>query len=199
MHSLIKAHPLATLIVLTDNGLEANHIHFFLSENEVEFGVLRGHVARANLAWQNFKPECEALIVFSGEQNYITPSWYPTRMDTGKVVPTWNYTAVHAYGNLQIKQETSWIRRHLEQLTSRYESSIDGNWKVSDAPDDFIGRLMETIVGIEIPISRLEGKWKVSQNQPEQNRDGVVQGLRGLAGAECPMAGLVEAYKYNEG
>jgi transcriptional regulator len=194
MHNLINAHSLATLIVLTDQGLEANHIPFFLSE-EGEFGILRGHVARANPVWQDFKPECEGLAVFSGEQRYITPSWYPAKKESGKVVPTWNYTVVHAYGDLKVRQEASWIRSHLEELTNRHESSFEEHWKMSDAPEDFIERLMAAIVGIEITISRLEGKWKVSQNQPEQNRSGVALGLRNLVGGDCPMAGLVEVSK----
>lgn len=205
MHGLINAHPLGTLIVSTNNGLEANHIPFFLSEdilldnclleNKGEFGTLRGHVARANQVWLNFKSDAEVLVVFNGEQSYVTPSWYPAKNETGKVVPTWNYTAVHAYGKLQVKHEISWIRRHLEELTRTNEHAIHGDWQVSDAPVDYIERLMEMIVGIEIPISRLEGKWKVSQNQPAQNRDGVIQGLREKSGNQCPMAYLVEAYK----
>ena len=105
---------------------------------------------------------------------------------------------MHAYGNLQIWQEISWIRSHLEELTNKNESVIDSDWKVSDAPADYVEHMMEMIVGIEMPILRLESKWKVSQNQPEQNRDGVIQGLRDLVGDSCPMACLVEAYKRNE-
>jgi len=195
MHQLMHAHPLAALVVLTDSGLVANHIPFFLSEFEGEFGMLRGHVARSNPIWQRFNPECKALIIFSGAQHYITPSWYPTKKDTGKVVPTWNYAVVHACGDMQVRHESAWIRSHLEELTSRNEIAMDSDWQVSDAPVDYIERLMRMIVGIEIPITHLEGKWKVSQNQPAQNREGVIQGLKALSGDGCPMAGLVEAYQ----
>jgi transcriptional regulator len=182
MHQLMHAHPLASLVVLTDDGLVANHIPFFLSEVEGEFGVLRGHVARANPVWQSFKSECEALIIFSGAQHYITPTWYPTKSEAGKVVPTWNYAVVHAHGNVQVRHENAWIRSHLEELTHKNESAIQSDWQVADAPADYIERLMGMIVGIEIPITRLQGKWKVSQNQPAQNRDGVIQGMRALMG-----------------
>jgi transcriptional regulator len=195
MHQLMHAYPLASMVVLTDDGLVANHIPFFLSEVEGEFGMLRGHVARSNPIWQRFKPECEALIIFSGAQHYITPSWYPTKKDAGKAVPTWNYAVVHAHGHVQVLHESAWIRSHLEELTNRNKSTIDSDWQVSDAPADYIERMMGMIVGIEIPIARLEGKWKVSHNQPAQNRDGVIQGLKALSGVGCPMAGLVEAYK----
>ncbi len=195
MHQLMHTHPLAALVVLTDDGLVANHIPFFLLETEGEFGILRGHVARANPVWQHFKPEAEALIIFNGAQQYITPAWYPTKKEAGKVVPTWNYAVVHAHGNVQIQQESVWIRSHLEALTNRNESAIESDWQVSDAPAEYIERMMSMIIGIEIPIARLEGKWKVSQNQPEQNREGVIKGLKTLAGDGCPMAGLVEAYK----
>ena len=194
MYQLIHAHPFAALVVLTEDGLIANHLPFYLSASEGEFGMLRGHVARANSVWQNFRSEQEALVIFSGGQQYITPSWYPTKKDTGKVVPTWNFVAVHAYGSLQIRQDAAWIRSHLEALTNQHEATIASDWAVSDAPADYIERMMGMVVGIEIPVTRLQGKWKVSQNQPEQNRDGVIQGLRELGGVQCPMASLVEAY-----
>lgn len=198
MHQLMRAHPLATLVVLTDDGLIANHIPFFLSESDAEFGVLRGHVARANPVWQQFKPEYEALIIFSGAQHYITPAWYPAKINSHQVVPTWNYAVVHAHGHLQIRHEASWIRNHLDELTHRNESAIESDWTIADAPADYIERLMGMIVGIEIPITRLVGKWKVSQNQPEKNRLGVIQGLRAQAGNQCPMAALVERYQHED-
>lgn len=193
MHQLMHAHPFATLVVLTEGGIMANHLPFFLSETEGDFGVLRGHVARANPVWQSFKAECEVLVIFNGAHHYITPSWYPTKKEIGKVVPTWNYAVVHAAGNMQTHQEVTWIRSHLESLTNLNEAVVGGDWQVSDAPVDYIERLMGLVVGIEIPITRLEGKWKVSQNQPEQNREGVIQGLRAMGGSACPMASLVES------
>lgn len=195
MHQLMREHPLATLVTRTDNSLIANHIPFFLSEMEGEFGVLRGHVARDNLVWQNVSHEYEALIIFNGPQHYITPTWYPAKKITGKVVPTWNYAVVHAHGYLHVHHESNWIRRHLEALTNRNENAIDSDWRLSDAPADYIERLMGMVVGIEIPISSLEGKWKVSQNQPLENGNGVIQGLSALSTPTCPMANLVEVYK----
>lgn len=195
MHQFMRSHPFAALVVLTNDGLVANHIPFFLAEGDGEFGVLRGHVARENPVWQNFKAECTALVIFTGAQHYITPAWYPTKKDTGKVVPTWNYAVVHAHGYLQTRQETTWIRSHLEELTNRNESVAGGDWQISDAPADYVERMMSMVVGVEMQIEKLEGKWKVSQNQPMQNRDGVINGLKALAGGGCPMAEIVEMYK----
>jgi transcriptional regulator len=195
LHQLMRLHPFAVLVVLTDDGLVANHIPFFLADSIGEFGILRGHVARANPVWQTLKAECKVLVIFSGAQHYITPTWYPTKKESGKVVPTWNYAVVHAHGHLQIRQENTWIRNHLAELTNRNESVIGSDWQLLDAPDDFIERMMSMVVGIEMQIERLEGKWKVSQNQPVQNRDGVIRGLKGLVGDKCPMAGLIEDYK----
>lgn len=192
MHELIRNRPLATLVTLAADGLSANHIPLHLAELPGPFGVLRGHVARANPVWQDFDSAQEALAIFHGPDAYISPSWYASKQETGKVVPTWNYTAVHAYGALRVIEDADWIRIQLEALTDRHEAVFSKPWAVSDAPQDFTEKLLEKIVGIEIVITRLSGKWKVSQNQPEPNRIGVVQGLKSSGQpADLAMAMLV--------
>lgn len=193
LHELIRAQPLATLITLSSNGLNANHIPFHLSEGPSVFGTLRGHVARSNSVWSNCVTDVEALAVFQGPNAYITPSWYPTKSENGKAVPTWNYVVAHAYGTLRVIDDASWLRAHLEALTAHNESTFSEQWRVSDAPHDFIEKMIAAVVGIEIEITRLIGKWKVSQNQPSQNRSGVVQGLRSITSTDASeMAVLVE-------
>lgn len=194
MHEFIRAHPLATLITLSSTGLNANHIPVHLSENGSRFGVLQGHVARANPLWQEFDKDKEILAVFQGPDAYISPSWYATKRETGKVVPTWNYVAVHAYGSLRVVDDADWIRARLEEFTAHNEADLPTPWAVSDAPHEFTEKLIEAVVGIEIVITRLLGKWKVSQNQPPRNQASVAQGLHGHNQADATaMAMLVEA------
>lgn len=178
LHGLMREHPLGTLVTLGASGLDANHIPFEIDAGVGEHGVLRAHVARANPLWKDFSPNVEALVVFQGAQVYISPSWYPTKEVDGRAVPTYNYMVVHAYGPLKVIDDVAWIRAQLERLSARHETGRPHPWKIEDAPADYIERQLRAIVGIEIPISRFAGKWKVSQNQPEVNRAGVVQGLR---------------------
>lgn len=195
MHELIRARPLATLVTLSSGGLDANHIPLHLSESPAPFGTLRGHVARANPLLSDLTGDLESLAVFHGPDTYITPSWYATKKETGKVVPTWNYAVVHAYGLLRIVDDAAWLRDQLEALTAHNEASFPEPWAVSDAPLEYIERLMASIVGIEMVITRLVGKWKVSQNQPAQNQASVVAGLEesGSLPDALAMAELVEA------
>jgi transcriptional regulator len=194
MHELMRARPLATLVTLSSGGLEANHIPLHLSETPAPFGTLRGHVARANPLWRDFAKELEVLAIFHGTDAYITPSWYATKQETGKVAPTWNYAAVHAYGALRVIDDAGWVREHLETLTDHHETNFLKPWAVSDAPGEFIEETVKAIVGIEIVITKLSGKWKVSQNQPEQNRAGVIEGLGSCGHRDAlDMAALVEA------
>jgi transcriptional regulator len=178
MHDLIRSRPLATLVTLSASGLNANHIPLHLSEDPAPFGTLRGHVARANPMWQDIVQDVEALAVFHGPEAYISPSWYPTKKATGKVVPTWNYVVVHACGDLRVVDDALWLRELLEKLVSQNEKQFSKPWALQDAPADFIEKMIGAIVGIEIVITRLSGKWKASQNQPAENREGVIQGLR---------------------
>jgi transcriptional regulator len=177
LHALIKAHPLAALVVDTAQGLEANHIPLLIDAEPAPFGVLRGHVARANPVWRQFKAGTEAIAIFQGAQGYITPSWYPSKLQHGKVVPTWNYAVVHAHGPLRIIDDVEWLRRLVTQLTATRESSREKPWQVSDAPSDYINSMLQAIIGIEIPVTRLQGKWKMSQNRLPKDRDGVMAGL----------------------
>ena len=196
MYELIRARPLATLVTLSSGGLNANHVPLHLSEEPIPLGTLRGHVARSNPVWSDFTKDVEVLVVFHGPDAYVTPSWYPTKAETGKVVPTWNYAVVHAYGVLRVIDDASWLRAHLEALTANNEATFTEPWSLSDAPYDFTEKLIGAVVGIEIVVTRLSGKWKVSQNQSAQNQAGVVHGLRA---SECPksleVAALVESAK----
>lgn len=198
MHELMRTRPLSTLVTLSSGGLAANHIPLHLSDAPAPFGTLRGHVARANPVWHDFANEVEVLAIFHGPDAYITPSWYATKKETGKVVPTWNYAVVHAHGALRIIDDAVWVRAHLEALTDCHEANFPEPWSVSDAPPEFTGKLIESVVGIEIVITRLSGKWKVSQNQPWQNRAGVIEGLGGCESSDAEaMVGLVEGEAKN--
>lgn len=199
MHDLIRASPLATLVTLSSSGLNANHIPVHLVESPAPFGTLQGHVARANPILDDFERNTEVLAVFHGPDCYITPSWYATKPETGKVVPTWNYAVVHAYGYVRVVDDVSWLRAQLEALTNHNESVFPEPWAVSDAPHEFTEKLVASIVGFEIVITRLLGKWKVSQNQPQKNRVSVLEGLKSSGAAASAMAALVDtATKVND-
>jgi transcriptional regulator len=194
MHELMRARPLATLVTLTSGGLAANHIPLHLSDVPAPFGTLRGHVARANPLWSDFAKDIEVLAIFLGPDSYITPSWYATKYETGKVVPTWNYAVVHACGSLRVIDDAAWIRAQIEALTVHNESNFTHPWSVSDAPHEYTEKLISNIVGIEIVISKLTGKWKVSQNQPAQNQASVIAGLNDSDQRDAAaMAALVAA------
>jgi transcriptional regulator len=198
MHELIRARPLATLVTLSSNGLNANHIPLHLLESPAPFGTLQGHVARANPILNDLENNIEVLAIFHGPDAYITPSWYATKKETGKVVPTWNYAVVHAYGYVRVVDDAAWLRAQLEALTTHNEASFSEPWAVSDAPHEFTEKLIGNIVGFEMVISRLSGKWKVSQNQPQQNQSSVAEGLKASGHQDSSaMAVLVEAATKN--
>ena len=178
LHHLIQENPLATMVTLTPAGLEANHIPVILSKDEGDFGILRCHVARKNLIWQNFDPSLEVLAIFHGPAGYISPSWYPSKKKHGKVVPTWNYATVHAYGNITIKEDKDWLLGHLNALSDQNEAQFNNPWAVSDAPADYINKMIPAIVGIEINITRISGKWKMSQNKNKADAAGVINGTK---------------------
>ena len=177
LHELIRTHPLGTLITLASDGLDANHIPFEVDPDPAPFGTLRAHVARANPVWRSFSRDAHALAIFQGPESYISPSLYPTKQETGKVVPTWNYVVVHAHGPLRAIEDREWLREFVEKLTNRHEAGRPVPWKVTDAPAAYIDELLASIVGVEMPIVRLEGKWKASQNRPAPDVNGVVEGL----------------------
>lgn len=177
MHALVRAHPLGTWVTLGANGLIANHIPFILDASRGPYGTLRAHVSRANTVWNEFSTSVPSIVMFQGPQGYITPSWYPSKQAEGKVVPTWNYAVVHATGVPVVIQDRDWILQTISDLTDQGESSRAEPWKVSDAPEEFIQRLLGAIVGIEIPITEITGKWKVSQDEALVDRLGTVRGL----------------------
>jgi transcriptional regulator len=191
-HQLIRAHPLGLLITAGPGGLLANLFPFMLDAEGPDHGTLRLHIARANPQWKELEAVGECLVVFQGPQDYVTPSWYATKRETGKVVPTWNYATVHAWGKPRVMKDDSWLRRQIEDLTRSRESRRDAPWQVDDAPEDFIAMQMRAIVGVEIPITRIEGKWKMSQNRPEADRSGVIAGFREAGAAGEAIAAIVE-------
>ncbi|MDX1251693.1 MAG: FMN-binding negative transcriptional regulator [Gammaproteobacteria bacterium] len=177
MHELIRANPLATVVTLSSAGLNANHIPLYLSEEPAPFGILRGHVARSNPIWNDYAKDVDVLAIFHGPQAYISPSWCATKKETGKVVPTWNYAVVHAYGSLSVMDDASWLRVQLDALTDRNEAAVSEQWQVSDAPREYTEKMIGAVVGIEIVITKLIGKWKTSVIEPEQNLSGVIHEL----------------------
>lgn len=180
LQELIAANPFGTLVTLRQNSVEANHFPFLLDRTAGEFGTLRTHVARANPVWRDLAEGAEALSIFQGANSYISPSWYPSKHVHGKAVPTWNYMAVHAYGTMRVVEDTAWLRNFLAHLTEQHEQDRWHPWRLDDAPAGYIDKLLEAIIGIEIPITRLAGKWKVSQNRTESDRQGVAAGLRNI-------------------
>lgn len=181
MKRLIRQYPLAVLIAHDESGIVVNHIPMFLSDRPGSPGVLSAHLPRANPLWRSYLPDKQITAVFQGPQAYISPSWYASKQQTGKVVPTWNYTAVHVQGFMRVIEDAQWLLSHLDEFTDQLESTLPKPWSVSDAPAEFIEQLVKHLVGIEIPIETLTGKWKVSQNRTPSDREGVVKGLTALA------------------
>jgi transcriptional regulator len=188
LHGLMVAHPLATLVTIGPDGVTADTLPL---EHDATRGVLRGHVARANPLWKHADGHA-VLAVFNGPQAYVTPSWYPSKAATHKVVPTWNYTVVHAHGTLRAIEDAPWLRALVGGLTDHHERARELPWSVDDAPVDYVQQMLRAIVGIEINLTRLVGKWKISQNRSESDRLGVADGLAQLPGDEAAeMAALV--------
>ena len=177
LHALIRQHPLGLLTSAGAVGLAATPLPFLVYPAEGPHGTLRAHLARANPHWRELQGGAECLVVFMGPQGYVTPSWYPSKRETQKVVPTWNYVCVQAWGKPRIVEDPAWLRRQIDDLTRARESARPEPWMVDDAPEDYLAAQMKAIVGIEIPIARIEGKWKLSQNRPAADRAGVVAGL----------------------
>lgn len=194
LHGLIVQYPLGLFVTHGGNGLEASPLPFLLYADEGKHGVLRAHMAKANPHWKSLARQAECLIVFQGPEGYVTPSWYPSKAETHKAVPTWNYATVQVWGSPQVTEDAAWLRRQLDDLTAFHERPRPFPWSVSDAPAEYIANQMKAIVGIEIPISRIEGKWKMSQNKDDADREGVVNGMRseGDPHRNGPVAGLVD-------
>lgn len=193
-HSLIEAHPLGLLISIGPRGLVANALPFLLRRDVGHLGQLAAHMARANTQWQGLDGQ-QVLIAFQGPLSYVTPSLFPTKQQTGKVVPTWNYVMVQARGIARIHTDADWLLPQINGLTSHQETNQPKPWAVSDAPGSYIGAMMRGIVGVSIEINEIEGKWKVNQDEPEADRRGVVAGMI----HENPvMASLVREYGHIE-
>ena len=180
------------MVTMSPSGLLVNHIPFLLSATDATHGTLMGHVARANPVWQSFSATEPSVVIFQGAESYISPSWYASKLEHGKVVPTWNYAVVHAHGMPRAIEDRDWILNHVTRLSAEQESQQPLPWRVDDAPRDYIDKLLGAIVGIEIPVQALSGKWKVSQNRPLLDRQGVIAGLQAQDDARSKeMAGLI--------
>jgi transcriptional regulator len=189
-HALIRSYPFGLLISSGTEGLLANAIPFILQPSMGSLGTLEAHMARANGQWRDIDGQ-QVLVVFQGPQSYVSPSLYETKRETGKVVPTWNYAMVQVRGVARLRSDPGWLGKQIEALTTQHEESRTPSWAVSDAPRTYIESQLRGIVGMEIEIAAIEGKWKVSQNRPEADRRGVADGL---SQSNPPMADLVKRY-----
>jgi transcriptional regulator len=193
LQDLIRNHSFGTLITMGASGILATHLPIVLETDGSEYGTLRAHVSRANPQWRDFDASIDALAMFAGPHHYISASWYPGAIDPGTEVPTWNYVTVHAYGTLRAIEDPEWLRTHVSQLTDIHEATSAKPWSVSNAPDAYIASQIKGIVGLELPIRRLEGKWKTSQNRNQRDRTAVAEGLATLNTADSlAMKALVE-------
>ena len=185
LHELMAQYPLATLVTLGAQGLAATHQPLLHDCRAGGFGVLRGHMAKANPQWSNLSQDAQALAIFTGPQHYISPNWYPSKAEHGKVVPTWNYVVVHARGPLRVIRDPAWLKRNVSELTAAHEAAFPNPWTPEAAPEGFVDNMVNAIVGIEMTVESLEGKWKASQNRPEADRLGVIAALRNLGTPEA--------------
>ena len=188
MHRLVRTFPLGLLVTMRSDGPAADPIPFLIDPEPAPFGTLRAHVARANPLWREARTDVDSLVVFQGPQAYVSPSLYASKHEHGKVVPTWNYVIVQARGRLRIVDDPAWLHTLVNRLTDTHEADRAAPWKVADAPDAYIAQMLRAIVGIEIEITSLTGKWKASQNRSEADRAGVAAGL-----GEHPLAAQVRA------
>ncbi len=181
MRELMSRHPLAALVTVGPDGIEANHIPLIYDPAPAPFGSLAGHVAKANSQWRASRADLGALAIFQGPQAYISPSLYPSKAEHGKVVPTWNYAVVHAHASLTIHEDPEWLRGLVTRLTETHEAARLAPWQVSDAPPGYIDGLLRGIVGVELHIHKLEGKWKLSQNRDVTDRIHIVSAFEASA------------------
>jgi transcriptional regulator len=194
MHALMRAHPLCALVTQSDSGLVANHVPMQTLDEPKPLGCIRGHIARANPLWRDYRAETQALAIFQGPQVYISPSFYPSKAETGAVVPTWNYAVVHASGTLRFIQDSGWLRDFVAGLTATHEAPRSMPWKIDDAPKTYIDKMLSLIVGFEFSIATLSGKWKVSQNRSQADQEGVMRNLQNADDADShEMAAMLAA------
>ena len=199
--AFLAAHPFGALVTVAEDGeLVATHLPWLVHRDRGPNGVLEGHIAKANREHQLARDNgtdrsSEALVIFTGPNAYISPSWYPSKAEHGKVVPTWNYVAVHVYGRVHFTSDREFLARHLEHLVTRHEGGRSTPWTIGDAPRDYIERQMSAIVGVELSISRIEGKWKMSQNRPPADVDAVIEKLRESPSAQDRAVGEIVAMR----
>ncbi|MGI9421573.1 MAG: FMN-binding negative transcriptional regulator [Hyphomicrobiaceae bacterium] len=177
---LMQARPFAILVGWdAESGLVATHLPTVVRRDPAAHGTIEAHFARANPHWRMYeRDDALAMFIYNGAENYIRPGWYPSKADTGKVVPTWNYDAIHAYGRIELVRDVGWLRDHVATLSNQQEAGQEQPWSLSDAPDDYTNIMLRGIIGLRFKISRLEGKRKMSQNRASDDREGVVAGLR---------------------
>lgn len=191
LQAFIGGHPLATLVASTPSGLTANHVPMLSQLEPGGGGWLRGHIARANGLWRELEPHAPVLAIFTGAEGYVSPAWYPSKREHGKVVPTWNYAAVHVSGRIRFIEEKSWLSDLVRRLTDTHERGLAQPWSVSDAPADYIDAMLRAIVGFEIEIAGVTGKFKGSQNRPVADRVAVREALGGAGRTAEELAELV--------
>jgi len=193
LRHFIRSYPLGTLVTATTSGWDANHIPFLVAQTAGAAATLHGHIARANPLWRDVAPDAQTLVIFHGPNGFISPSWYPSKLENARVVPTWNYAVVHANGMLRFIDDATWLRAHVEALTREHEANRDSPWAVTDAPAEFVDKMVTAIVGVEISVTRWYGKWKMSQNRSAADRVGVVEGLeREASASSAALAALVK-------
>ncbi|MGF6775025.1 FMN-binding negative transcriptional regulator [Paraburkholderia sp. GAS334] len=178
LHSLIERHPFGALVTHGPDGLDANHVPFEFDPSRGPLGTLRAHVARANPLWREAAERPDALVIFQGSTAYISPTWYPSKHETHRQVPTWNYMVVHAHGRIVIHDDETFVRGLVARLTRKMEANEPKPWKMGDAPADFLSQMVGAIVGIEIEVTKLTGKWKLGQNKETADRRGAAEALR---------------------
>ncbi|KOO04475.1 FMN-binding negative transcriptional regulator [Vibrio nereis] len=177
--ALMQQYPFATLVTHSNEGIDATHLPVMFKQVGERF-VLKAHIAKANSLWKEVLSGSEVLVIFNGPNCYISPNHYPTKAEHGKAVPTWNYAVAHVKGTISFIHDPDWIHTAIEELTAEHESQSMKPWSMSDAPDEFIQKLLLAVVGVEIEISSITGQWKLSQNQPDVNKQGVIEGLSSL-------------------
>jgi transcriptional regulator len=196
IHDLIRRYPLATIVTQRDGVLDADHVPVLIDAQDGEFGTLRGHVARANPLWKSVAAGAEVLTIFQGRDHYVSPAWYAAKREHGKVVPTWNYMIAHARGPIVFHHERDWLEALVTRLTNTHEAKRAEPWSVSDAPADYIDAMLRAIVGFEIRLTSISGKWKMSQNRSTADRTGIAGALESeLAQDAADRISLADAYR----
>lgn len=178
LHDVMQQVGLVSLITMGRDGIDATHVPVIVDVDDGDKGTIHGHLFRGNTQWKNVNDQFPALVIFSGPEAYVSPSWYKTKEENPNVVPTWNYASIHAYGKIKFYEDSDRLLSMIAKLTEKHEAHRDQPWAVTDAPDEYIQKLLRGIVGFEIPIDRLEGKFKMSQNKTEEDRLGVIRGLQ---------------------